>query len=247
MTFPRAAGAWFTHPHGSAVDAAALPERSSMQSTLERPPATLEHPPTVAHSAGRGGRRRDVSWLGGGTAGNEQLVATVGVLLIALFAVMGITILRIHQLLDVHMFVGILLAAPVGLKLGATGYRFARYYSGDPAYRRKGAPKLSLRLLAPLLVLSTLSLFLSGFVLMLEGASRNPQVMLIHKASFLTWITVAGLHVLSHLPRIGKSLRALPSSRLTVAPGAAGRWLAVFSAVVVGLALATVLSGHFVN
>jgi hypothetical protein len=72
---------------------------------------------------------------------------------------MGITILRIHQLLDVHMFVGILLAGPVGLKLGATGYRFARYYSGDPAYRRKGPPKLGLRLLAPVLVLSTLSLF----------------------------------------------------------------------------------------
>src|ERR1700733_14600884 len=128
-------------------------------------PAALEHPATVAVSATRGGRRRYVSWVGGGTDGNEQLVATVGVVLTALFGVMGITILRIHQLLDVHMFVGILLAGPVGLKLGATGYRFARYYSGDPAYRRKGPPTLSLRLLAPVLLLSTLSLFLSGFVL----------------------------------------------------------------------------------
>ena len=166
-----------------------------MQPTLEHSPAALEHPPTVSPSATRGRRRRHVSWLGGGTAGNEQLVATLGVVLIALFAVMGITILRIHQLLDVHMFVGILLAGPVGLKLGATGYRFTRYYSGNPAYRRKGPPKLSLRLLAPVLVLSTLALFLSGLVLMLEGASRSPQVMLIHKASFLIWISVAGLHV----------------------------------------------------
>ncbi len=217
-----------------------------MQSTLEHSTTALEHPPTVARSASRGRGHRYVSWLGGGTAGNEQLVATVGVVLIALFAVMGITILRIHQLLDVHMFVGILLAGPVGLKLGATGYRFARYYSGDPAYRRKGPPKLGLRLLAPVLVLSTLSLFLSGFVLMLEGASRLPQVMLVHKASFLLWITVVGVHVLSHLPRLGKSLRAVHSSHLTVAPGAAGRWLAVFSAVAVGLALAIVLSAHFI-
>ncbi len=217
-----------------------------MQSTLEHSPAALEQPATVAVSATRGQRRRYVSWVGGGTAGNEQLVATVGVVLIALFGVMGITILRIHQLLDVHMFVGILLAGPVGLKLGATGYRFARYYSGDPAYRRKGPPPLSLRLLAPVLVLSTLSLFLSGFALMLEGASRNPQVMLIHKASFLMWITVAALHVLSHLPWLGKSLRAVHSSQLTGAPGAAGRWLAVCSAVAVGLALAIVLSAHFV-
>ena len=34
----------------------------------------------------------------------------------------------------------------------------------------------------------------SGFVLMLEGASRNPQVTLIHKASFFIWITMEGRH-----------------------------------------------------
>src|SRR5690349_20763588 len=122
-----------------------------MQSTLERSATPLEAPPAVALSAPSRRRRRRVSWLGGGTAGNEQLVATVGVVLVVLFAVMGITILRIHQLLDVHMFVGILLDGPIGLKLGATGYRFARYYTGDAAYRRKGPPKLSLRLLAPVL------------------------------------------------------------------------------------------------
>lgn len=67
-------------------------------------------------------------------------MATVGVVLIAPFAVMGITILRIHQLLHVHMFVGILLAGPVGFKLGATGYRFARYYSGDPSSTARVRP-----------------------------------------------------------------------------------------------------------
>ena len=218
-----------------------------MPSTLEHSPTAVDHPRAVAVAAPatRRRRRRHVSWLGGGTAGNEQLVATVGLVLIALFAVMGVTILRIHQLLDVHRFVGILLAGPVGLKLGATGYRLAHYYSGDRAYRRKGPPKLSLRLLAPVLVLSTLSLFLSGFVLLLEGASRSPQVMLIHKASFLIWITVAGLHVLAHLPRLGKSLRAVRSTHLTSAPGAAGRWLAVAGAITAGLALAIVLSAHF--
>jgi hypothetical protein len=216
-----------------------------MQSTLDRSATVLEAPPAVALSASRRRRRRRVSWLGGGTAGNEQLVATVGVVLIALFAVMGITILRIHQLLDVHMFVGILLAGPIGLKLGATGYRFARYYTGEAAYRRKGPPTLSLRLLAPVLVLSTLSLFSSGFVLMLEGAFRSPRIMLIHKASFVIWIGVAGLHVLSHLPQLGRSLRAVRGSHLTVAPGAAGRWLAVSVAVAAGLALAIVLSAHF--
>jgi hypothetical protein len=211
--------------------------------TVEHSPPAVEHPATVARPARR--RRRQLSWLGGGTAGNEQLVATVGVVLIVLFAVMGVTILRIHRLLTVHMFVGILLAGPVGLKLGATGYRFARYYTGNSAYRRKGPPKLSLRVLAPVLVLSTLSLFLSGFVLMLEGASRSPQVMLLHKASFVIWIGVAGLHVLSHLPRVGTSLRAVRGGHVAVLPGAAGRWIAVAGAVAAGLALAIVLSAHF--
>jgi len=83
------------------------------------------------------------------------------------------------------------------------------------------------------LVLSTLSLFSSGLVLMLEGASRSPRIMLIHKASFVIWIGVAGLHVLSHLPQLGKSLRAVRGSHLSIPPGAAG------------LALAIVLSAHF--
>jgi hypothetical protein len=215
-----------------------------MQTTLERSPPALEHQATIAQSRMRRRWRRQLSWLGGGTAGNEQLVATVGVVLIVLFAVVGVTILRIHRLLAAHMFVGILLAGPVGLKLGATGYRFARYYAGDRAYRRKGPPKLSLRLLAPVLVLSTLSLFLSGLVLMLEGASRSPRFMLLHKASFVIWIAVAGLHVLSHLPRVGKSLRAVRGSHLAGAPGAAGRRAAVAGAVATGLVLAIVLSAH---
>jgi hypothetical protein len=170
----------------------------------------------------------------------------VGLVLIVQLAFMGVTILRIHRLLSLHMAVGILLAGPIGLKLAATGYRFVRYYTGDPAYRRKGPPKLGLRMLAPVLVLSTLSLFLTGFVLMVEGAaSRNPQVVLLHKASFVIWITVAGLHVLSHLPRLTTSLRAVRSSYRTGAPGAVGRWVAVIGAVAAGLALATVLSAHF--
>ena len=53
------------------------------------------------------------------------------------------------------------------------------------------------------------------------------------------------LDVVSHLPGLGRSLRGVHSN-LTVAPGAAGRWLAVSSAVAAGLALAIGLSAHFV-
>jgi hypothetical protein len=59
----------------------------------------------------------------------------VGILiLLFLLAVLGVTILRIRPLLDIHMFLGILLI--VTLKLASTGYRFVRYYTSEPRYRR---------------------------------------------------------------------------------------------------------------
>src|SRR2546421_242257 len=43
--------------------------------------------------------RRGRPFLGGGTDGNERLTAVAGVLLLVLFAVIGVTIIRIGQLL----------------------------------------------------------------------------------------------------------------------------------------------------
>src|SRR5450759_5205977 len=101
-----------------------------------------------------------------GTERNEQLTATIGVLLLLLLAVLGVTILRIGQLIWLHLFLGLLLLGPVLLKLGSTGYRFARYYIGDPAYRHKGPPELALRLLAPVGVLLTGGVFVRGVILL---------------------------------------------------------------------------------
>jgi len=91
-------------------------------------------------AAGRRGSAR-AKVIGGGTDGNEQLTATVGTILLVLLVVMGVTILRLHQLIAVHQFVGVLLVGPLALKATSTGYRFTRYYTGDPAYRRKGPPE----------------------------------------------------------------------------------------------------------
>jgi hypothetical protein len=108
-----------------------------------------------------------------------------GTILIVLLAVIGVTILRIGQLVSVHLFVGLLLLGPVALKMGSTGYRFVRYYTREPAYRRKGPPEALLRLIAPLVVLSTVTVFASGVVLLLLGPRNRGQFLLIHKASFL--------------------------------------------------------------
>ena len=72
-----------------------------------------------------------------------------GIALLVLLAAEGITILRIHRLLPAHFFIGLLLIPPVVLKMTSTGYRFVRYYMGDPDYRRAGPPPPLLRLVAP--------------------------------------------------------------------------------------------------
>ena len=204
----------------------------------------------------------------GGTDGNARLTTVTGVILFVLLAIIGVTILRIHQLMSVHLFVGLLLIGPVALKLASTGYRFAQYYTGNPEYRRKGPPELTLRLVAPIVVLTTIVVFASGIVLMFNGAAHRDPWLLIHKASFIVWIVFTSVHVVGHLPRVVTLLRPgtklptiegispnliagwsaehhnSPASALTV-PGRNGRAIALASAIVLGIVLAVVLIPDF--
>jgi cation transport ATPase len=192
-------------------------------------------------------RDRSLALSSGGTDGNEQLTATTGVMLIVLLAVIGVTIPLIGQLTWLHLFMGLLLIGPVALKMASTGYRFMRYYIFDDAYRRKGPPELVMRLLAPVVVVSTVVMFASGVVLLFEGPARRAQWLLIHKVSFIVWIAFTALHVLGHLLELPASLRAAGSNTELgrVTPGSAGRWIALAGAVVGGLVLAIVLIPHF--
>src|SRR5947209_12478362 len=134
--------------------------------------------------------------ISGGTDGNERLTTLTGAILIVPLLVIGVTILRIRQLIDLHLFVGLLLLGPVLLKLASTGYRFVLYYSGNLAYRRKGPPELALRVIAPVVVLSTVAVFVSGIVLMFEGAAHRDPWLEIHKVSFIVWVVFTAVHVL---------------------------------------------------
>jgi integral membrane sensor domain MASE1 len=75
------------------------------------------------------------SLLSGGTAGSELLTAATGAVLIALLAVIGVTIVSLTRLLWIHLVVGMLLIGPLALKLASAGYRFARYYTANPRSR----------------------------------------------------------------------------------------------------------------
>ncbi len=201
-------------------------------------------------SANRAAGRRSARWrpwLGGGPNGNEQLTATAGVILLLILPVLGVTILRIGQLIWLHLFVGLLLIGPTALKMATTGYRFVRYYAGSLVYRHKGPPEILLRLLAPVLVVSTVVVFVTGVLLLFEGPSHRGLLLLAHKASFIVWLAVTGLHVLGHLPRIGKSLRVARADTRQegLSPGSAGRNLAIVGALVAGVVLALVLIPDF--
>src|SRR5207245_97846 len=87
--------------------------------------------------------------------GNERTTGLAGAVLLLLILVELVTVPILRALLAVHVFVGLLLAGPLAVKLASTGYRFVRYYRGSPAFVR-GPPRPALRVLAPLLVLTTL-------------------------------------------------------------------------------------------
>jgi len=167
----------------------------------------------------------------GGAAGNARLTALSGAVLLVLLAVEGATIPFLGALLSVHIFVGMLLLGPVALKLGSTGYRFVRYYTGTREYVEAGPPVPLMRVLvAPVLVLSTLTLFTTGVLLI--ATPQRGMVLGLHKASFVVWIGACGIHVLAYATR---TLREL------LAEGVKGGWLrvgVVLAALSVGVAVA---------
>jgi hypothetical protein len=180
------------------------------------------------------GRIRD------GVAGNARLTAATAAALLILLAAEGVTIPFIGQLLGPHVFIGMLLIPPVLLKMGSTGYRFARYYSGSPVYVGKGPPSLALRLLAPGVVLTTLALFGTGIALLVAGPPSHTLVF-AHKLSFIAWAALMTIHVLGHLLEVPDL--ALPDwrrsdPRQARLAGAGARTMAVSASVLAGGALA---------
>ena len=186
--------------------------------------------------------------IAGGTAGNELLTTVTGAALIVLLAVIGVTILRIRALLWVHLFVGLVLVGPLVLKLASTGYRFTRYYTRDPSYVEEGPPPTPLRLIAPIVVISTLVVMASGVALLIGGPQSRSTFFPIHKLSFFVWIAFTALHVIGHLPDLARGLREDYGVEARWGEGTAGRSgraMALASALTLGVVLALLLVPQF--
>ena len=171
-----------------------------------------------------------------GVAANQRLTALTGALLLALLAALGITVLSVRELLLQHMFIGLLLIPPVLLKLASTGYRFFRYYTGDMSYRAAGRPPLLSRLLAIVMVVSTVVVFATGVELWLVGLRFGSLWVLAHKASFVVWLVAATLHVLRHLDVTTRAARE--EARGTMSEGAFTRRSLVVGSLVTGVVIA---------
>jgi hypothetical protein len=183
-----------------------------------------------------------------GADGNERLTAITGAFLLVLFAVEGVTILSLSSLLYWHYFVGFLLVGPACVKIGSTGYRFARYYTGSPAYVRKGPPMILLRVLGPFVVLTSCAVIGTGVAL---GFGRDTRVaglpmLLLHKGFFVLWAGAMTIHVLAYVWRlpalVTADFRAGRGSRARAAAAAVGgralRWSLTAAGLGGGLALA---------
>ena len=146
------------------------------------------------------------------------------------------------------MFLGLLLIPPITLKMASTGYRFIRYYTSNPRYRSKGAPPAILRLLAPIVVVSTVVVFGSGVALLLEGPSSRGSLLLIHKASFFVWLAVTAIHVLGHLSDLPRALtrkHEIQPQLDRYGTGRGGRVLSLSGALVAGVVLAILYIPQF--
>jgi hypothetical protein len=174
----------------------------------------------VEEAVGRSHRDDAVLDRTGGPAGNARLTAWTGLLLLVLFLAELVTLLDVHGLLSWHVVIGVLLVPPALLKTASTGWRIVRYYTGNKPYRVSGPPPLILRVLGPLVILSTLAVLGTGVALILltPATGRHDvfaiagfgiNLLFLHKASFVVWAAATGIHTIGRL---------IPAVRLTVAP-----------------------------
>jgi hypothetical protein len=164
-----------------------------------------------------------------------------GAVLLVGFAVEGFTLLGIHQMIFLHFFVGFLLVGPAALKVGSTMYRFARYYTRAEPYVRKGPPSPVLRLLGPLVILTSVAVIGTGVMLGVTGPASAGPWLFLHKASFVLWFGVMTIHVLNYAPRLPRMLMARSARSARGGPdlfSGSARWLALACSLAVGIGIA---------
>ena len=134
-----------------------------------------------------------------GVLRNQRLTALNGALLYVLILAITVTVLNISGLLTAHYVVGLLLVPPVLVKLGSTGYRVFRYYTGNAAYRAAGPPPIVLRFITgPILVVATVAALVTGIELWLVGLQLGSGWMTAHTLSAVVMLLAVAAHLIGH-------------------------------------------------
>ena len=179
--------------------------------------------------------------------GNERLIALMGTVLLVLIGAEILIAAKMHALMPIHIVVGVLLTVPLFVKIGSVGYRFLRYYTGAPAYVQKGPPRLEMRLLAPLLVLASLSLVASGITLALLGPTNGLSVWVLrlHALSVICWLPLLALHVGAYIWQVPRLLLADWQKRAgRRVPGRGWRYGGTLVALLTGVVAAALFLPH---
>jgi hypothetical protein len=208
---------------------------------------------TVQTALGR--NHRDDPELGpaGGPAGNARLTAWTGLVLLALFLAELVTLLDVRGLISWHVAVGALLVPPALLKTVTTGWRIVQYYGGAAPYREAGPPPMLLRLLGPLVVLSTLGVLGTGVAVVLAGPDRSRRTLLsllglrvdaitLHQGAFAVWAVATGLHTLGRfVPALQATVVSVGGRRPARVRGRSVRVVVLALALLASVLLAVVL------
>jgi hypothetical protein len=162
----------------------------------------------VQTAVGRRHRDDPVAPRTGGPGGNAQLTAWTGLCFLGLIAAELVTLLDVSGWMSWHVVIGVLLVPVALLKTGSTGWRIVRYYFGSRSYRAAGPPPTILRVLGPLVIISTLGVLGSGLALIALGQGTSQQTWLsvfgqqvsavtLHQALFIAFGVLTGLHLLA--------------------------------------------------
>ncbi len=203
----------------------------------------------VATAAGHARRGDPVLPRTGGPAGNARMTAWLGLGLLIAFLAELVTLLDVTGLISWHIIIGVLLIPPALAKTATTGWRILRYYTGNRAYRQAGPPPLLLRMLGPVVVLTTLAVLGTGLALIAVGpdatftpllavAGQQISWLTLHQVTFIAWGAATGLHVLA---------RTVPAARLALTrwpsrlAGTPARGLTLLATVVVAAIAAVII------
>ncbi|MGH9121845.1 MAG: hypothetical protein ACRDYC_07840, partial [Acidimicrobiales bacterium] len=180
-----------------------------------------------------------------GVEANARLTSVTGLVLVVMLAVEGLTIVSIRPLLSWHIAIGLALVPPVGVKMGSTLWRFGRYYLHNPAYRRAGPPHPVLRVLGPLVMVSTVVVLVSGVALWLAGPDSG-LLLSLHLDSFIVWFALMTVHVLGHIVKATRLTGADLTSRRRgagVVPFRGARYGLLLASLAAGVVVAVATRG----